>query len=37
LSSLGELDEDTVVDLEEAEKLKDLAWLGSNLVDTANG
>jgi hypothetical protein len=34
LSSLGEADEDTVVDLEETEKLQDLAGLGSNLGDT---
>lgn len=32
--SLGELDEDTVVDLEETEKLEDLAGLRSDLVDT---
>lgn len=31
---LGDADEDTVVDLEETEKLKDLAGLGGNLVDT---
>ena len=31
---LGDLDEDTVVDLEETEELKDLAGLGGNLVDT---
>jgi uncharacterized protein YutE (UPF0331/DUF86 family) len=34
LGSLGELDEDTVVDLEETEELKDLARLRSDLVDT---
>ena len=34
LRGLAESDEDTVVDLEESEKLKDLARLGSNLVDT---
>lgn len=33
-SSLGDTDEDTVVDLEKTEKLKDLAGLGRNLVDT---
>lgn len=32
---LGDTDEDTVVDLEEAEKLKDLARLGGDLVDAA--
>lgn len=32
--SLGELDEDTGVDLEETEKLEDLAGLGRDLVDT---
>jgi len=31
---LGETDKDTVVDLEETEKLQNLAGLGSNLVDT---
>jgi len=31
---LGDADEDTVVDLEETEKLKDLARLGRDLVDT---
>ena len=31
---LGDLDEDTVVDLEETEELKDLAGLGGHLVDT---
>jgi len=31
---LGELDEDTGVDLEETEKLEDLAGLGCDLVDT---
>ena len=34
LCSLGELDEDTVVDLEKTEELEDLARLGRNLVDT---
>jgi hypothetical protein len=34
LSSLRQLDEDTVVDLEETEKLEDLAGLGGDLVDT---
>lgn len=34
LSRLGDLDEDTVVDLEEAEELEDFAGLGGNLVDT---
>lgn len=32
---LGELDEDTVVDLEETEELESLALLGVDLVDTA--
>ena len=32
---LGELDEDTVVDLEKTEELESLALLGVNLVDTA--
>jgi hypothetical protein len=32
--SLGETDEDTVVDLEETEQLQDLTGLGGNLVDT---
>jgi hypothetical protein len=32
--SLGELDEDTVVDLEQTEELQSLALLGINLVDT---
>lgn len=32
--SLGDLDEDTVVDLEQTEELEDLAGLGGNLVDT---
>lgn len=32
---LGDTNEDTVVDLEKAEKLKDLARLGWDLVDTA--
>ena len=36
LGGLGQLDEDTVVDLEETEELEDLAGLGGNLVDTAN-
>jgi hypothetical protein len=34
LSGLGELDEDTVVDLEQTEQLEDLAGLGGDLVDT---
>lgn len=34
LGGLGELDENTVVDLEETEELKDLARLRSDLVDT---
>lgn len=34
LSGLGQLDENTVVDLEKSEKLEDLARLGGNLVDT---
>jgi hypothetical protein len=32
---LGDPDEDTIVDLEQAEKLEDLAGLGGDLVDTA--
>jgi hypothetical protein len=34
LGSLGSLDEYTVVDLEQTEKLEDLARLGCNFVDT---
>ena len=34
LGGLGQLDEDTVVDLEETEELENLARLGGNLVDT---
>jgi hypothetical protein len=34
LGSLGNLDEDGVVDLEESEQLQDLSGLGSDLVDT---
>lgn len=34
LGGLGQLDEDTAVDLEKSEELEDLARLGSNLVDT---
>lgn len=34
LCSLGKLDEDAVVDLEKTKELKDLARLGSDLVDT---
>jgi len=34
LRSLGQADEDTVVDLEESEELEDLSWLRGNLVDT---
>jgi len=34
LSGLGQLDEDTIVDLEKTEELEDLARLGGNLVDT---
>lgn len=34
---LGDLDEDTVVDLEETEELQDLAGLGGNVVDTEGG
>ena len=34
LSSLRDLDEDTVVDLQKTEELQDLAGLGRNLVDT---
>jgi hypothetical protein len=33
-SSLGELDEDAVVDLQQTEELQSLALLGINLVDT---
>lgn len=33
--SLGDLDKDSVVDLEETEELEDLAGLGGNVVDTA--
>jgi hypothetical protein len=36
LSGASSLDEDTIVDLEQAEKLQDLAGFGSNLVDTPN-
>jgi hypothetical protein len=36
LGSLGEADEGTVVDLDQTEKLQDLAGLRSNLVDTAD-
>jgi hypothetical protein len=32
--SLGDADEDAVVDLEETQELEDLAWLRGNLVDT---
>lgn len=32
--SLGQTNENTVVDLEETEKDEDLSWLGGNLVDT---
>ena len=34
LSSLGQLDEDTIVDLQKSEKLKDLSWFWCNLADT---
>jgi hypothetical protein len=34
LGSLGQLDEDTTVDLEESEELEDLARFWGNLVDT---
>ena len=34
LGSLGDLDEDTVVDLEETEELEDFAGLGGDVVDT---
>lgn len=34
LGSLGDSDEDTVVDLEETEKLEDLLGLGGDLGDT---
>jgi hypothetical protein len=36
LGGLGETDEGTVVDLDQTEKLQDLARLRSNLVDTAD-
>jgi hypothetical protein len=36
LCGLGELDEDTIVDLKKTEKLKNLARLRSDLVDTAS-
>lgn len=32
--SLGDTDEDTIVDLQQTEQLEDLAGLGGNLVDT---
>lgn len=35
LSRLGDLDEDTVVDLKETKELEDFAGLGRDLVDTA--
>jgi len=34
LCCLGEFDEDTIVDLKEAEELQHLSWFGSHLVDT---
>ena len=34
LSSLGDLDEDTVVDLQETEELQNLARLWCNFIDT---
>lgn len=34
LGSLGDTNEDTVVDLKESEKLEDLLGLGGNLGDT---
>ena len=37
LGGLGETDEDTVVDLEQTEKLQDLTGLGSDFVDTVLG
>jgi hypothetical protein len=37
LGGLGELDEGTVVDLEETEELENLAGLRSDLVDTGRG
>ena len=37
LGGFGQADEDTVVDLEESEELKNFSWLGSNLVDTKYG
>lgn len=36
LGSLGELDENSIVDLEKTEELQDLARLRSNLVDTVD-
>ena len=36
LGSLGDLDEDTVVDLEQSEELEDLAGFGGDLVDTTD-
>ena len=36
-SGLGDLDEDTIVDLNQTEELQDLAWLGRNVVDTIRG
>ena len=37
LGSFGDLNEDTIVDLQKAEELQDLAGLGGNLVDTGTG
>ena len=36
LGGLGNTNEDTVVDLQEAEELQNLAGLGCDLVDTIN-
>lgn len=37
LSSLGDTNEDAVVDLKESEELEDLLGLGGNLGDTVGG
>lgn len=34
LSSLGQLDKDTIVDLKQSKKLKNLSWLWCNVRDT---
>ena len=36
LSCLGHLDENTIVDLEETQKLEDFSGLGGNFVDTTD-